>query len=79
MRDTEEPFESRLLVRIEGLEECIQQLALEWAICADGSKQMVHLACAGSETRDAWSAFFEEMTERGLRQPLLVVSDGAKA
>jgi transposase-like protein len=26
----------------------------------------------------AWSAFFEEMTGRGLRQPLLVVSDGAK-
>jgi transposase-like protein len=39
---------------------------------------MLHLACAGSETKDAWSAFFEEMTGRGLRQPLLVVSDGAK-
>jgi len=155
VRETDEPFESSLLARIEGLEQRLQQLALEmyvrglstrdieetltdqdgepllsrssvsrltealheeyeafavrdlseldvvylfvdgvyeavrsytrnqailcaWAICSDGSKQMLHLACAGSETKDAWSAFFEEMTGRGLRQPLLVVSDGAK-
>lgn len=155
VRETDESFESRLLARIEGLEERIQELALEmyvrglstrdieatlvdqdgepllsrssvsrltnqlheeyeafaardlseldvvylfvdgvyeavrsytrnqailcaWAICSDGTKQMLHLTCAGSETKDAWSAFFEEMTGRGLRQPLLVVSDGAK-
>lgn len=155
VRETDEPFESSLLARIEGLEQRLQQLALEmyvrglstrdieetltdqdgepllsrssvsrltealhdeyeafaardlsdldvvylfvdgvyeavrsytrnqailcaWAICSDGSKQILHLACAGSETKDAWSAFFEEMTGRGLRQPLLVVSDGAK-
>lgn len=155
VRATDEPFESRLLARIDGLEERLQQLALEmyvrglstrdieetlvdqdgepllsrssvsrltealhdeyeafagrdlseldvvylfvdgvyeavrsytrnqailcaWAICSDGTKEMLHLACAGSETKDAWSAFFEEMTGRGLRQPLLVVSDGAK-
>jgi len=155
VRETDDPFESRLLARIDGLEERLQELALEmyvrglstrdieatlvdqdgepllsrssvsrltnqlheeyeafaardlseldvvylfvdgvyeavrsytrnqailcaWAICSDGSKQMLHLGCAGSESKDAWSAFFEEMTERGLRQPLLVVSDGAK-
>ena len=160
VRETDEPFESRLLARIEGLEERIRRMALEmyvrglstrdieetlvdqegkpllsrssvsrltealhdeyeafaardlseldvvylfvdgvyeavrsytrnqailcaWAICSDGSKQMLHLACAGSETKDAWSAFFEEMTGRGLRQPLVrrnscAVSDGAK-
>lgn len=155
VRETDEPFESSLLARIEGLEQRLQQLALEmyvrglstrdieetltdqdgepllsrssvsrltealheeyeafaardlseldvvylfvdgvyeavrsytrnqailcaWAICSDGSKQMLHLGCAGSESKDAWSAFFEEMTGRGLRQPLLIVSDGAK-
>ena len=165
VRETDEPFESRLLARIDGLEERIRRMALEmyvrglstrdirryfcgetlvdqdgepllsrssvsrltealhdeyeafaardlseldvvylfvdgvyeavrsytrnqailcaWAICSDGSKQMLHLACAGSETKDAWSAFFEEMTGRGLRQPLVrrnscAVSDGAK-
>jgi transposase-like protein len=155
VRDTEEPFESQLLARIDGLEERLKQLVVEmyvrglstrdieetlvdqdgeslvsrssvsriceqlheeyevfcekdlsdldvvylfvdgvyeavrdytnnqailcaWAICADGTKQMLHLGCVASESRDAWSAFFEEMIDRGLGQPLLVISDGAQ-
>ena len=139
VRDTDEPFESRLLARIEVLEQRIQQLAGEmyvrglstrdieetlvdqdgepllsrssvsrvcerlheeyetfserdlseldvvylfvdgvyeagrdytwnqailcaWAICSGGSKQMLHLGCVSSESKDAWSTFFEEMT-----------------
>jgi len=41
-----------------------QAILCAWAICSDGTKQMLHLACAGSGTKDAWSAFFEEMTGR---------------
>lgn len=155
LRDTEEPFESGLLARMDSLEQRVEKLALEmyvrglstrdieetlvdqdgeallsrtsvsriceqlheeyeafcqrdlsqldvvymfvdgvyeavrdytqnqailcaWAICSDGTKEMLHLGCVASESAEAWSGFFEEMTGRGLRQPLLVVSDGAK-
>lgn len=54
-----------------------QALLCAWAICADGSKRFLHLAAVQSETQEAWEAFFQDMQRRGLRQPLLVISDGA--
>ena len=35
------------------------------------------LAAGGSESTDAWGDFLDELTTRGLRPPLLVISDGA--
>ena len=55
-----------------------QALLCAWGICSDGTKQMIHLTAVESESERAWSMFFEEMISRGLRQPLLVVSDGNK-
>jgi transposase-like protein len=37
----------------------------------------IGLAPAGSESTDAWAGFLTELKERGLRPPLLGVSDGA--
>jgi transposase-like protein len=37
----------------------------------------VALAAAGSESTDAWGDFLDELKTRGLRPPLLVISDGA--
>jgi putative transposase len=54
-----------------------QALLCAWAICSDGRKQLLHLASVGSESQHSWEVFFEEMKQRGLRQPLLVISDGA--
>jgi transposase-like protein len=54
-----------------------QALLCAWAICADGTKRFLHLAPVQSETQEAWELFFEDMQRRGLRQPLLVISDGA--
>ena len=53
-----------------------QTLLCAWAICADGTKQFVHLAPVQSESQGAWESFFEDLLRRGLRQPLLVISDG---
>jgi putative transposase len=55
-----------------------QTLLAAWAICADGHKELLHLAAVQSESEEAWSGFFENLKERGLRHPLLVISDGAK-
>jgi transposase-like protein len=53
-----------------------QALLCAWAICSDGKKRFLHLSAVQSESQQAWTAFFEDMQRRGLRQPLMVISDG---
>jgi putative transposase len=55
-----------------------QALLCAWAICSDGSKHFVPLAAVQSEGEEAWRDFFEDMQGRGLRHPLVVISDGGK-
>ncbi|MGI8665564.1 MAG: IS256 family transposase [Jatrophihabitans sp.] len=48
-----------------------------WGITTAGAPVFVALAAGGSESTDAWVSFLDELTARGLRPPLLVISDGA--
>jgi putative transposase len=48
-----------------------------WGITTAGAPIFVALAVGGSESTDAWAGFLDELTGRGLRPPLLVISDGA--
>jgi putative transposase len=48
-----------------------------WGISTDGKPVFVGLDAAGSESADAWDGFLRDLGERGLRCPLLVISDGA--
>jgi len=48
-----------------------------WGITTEGRPVLVGLDAGASESTDAWKAFLDEMVARGLRPPLLVVSDGA--
>jgi putative transposase len=48
-----------------------------WGIDTDGKPHLVGLAAAASESTEAWRSFMEELVQRGLASPLLVVSDGA--
>lgn len=48
-----------------------------WGITTDGAPAFVALAAGGSESTDAWGDFLDELRARGLRPPLLVISDGA--
>ena len=48
-----------------------------WGITTTGAPVFVALAAGGSESTDAWGDFLDELTSRGLRPPLLVISDGA--
>jgi putative transposase len=54
-----------------------QTLLCAWAICSDGAKLLLHLAATDSESKESWELFFADLHVRGLRQPLLVISDGA--
>ena len=55
-----------------------EPLLAAWGITCDGKPVLLHLQIAGSESTDAWDGFLADVKGRGLRPPLLVVSDGAK-
>src|SRR6266540_3746332 len=48
-----------------------------WGITTQGSPVLVGLAPGAHEGHDPWASFLGELTDRGLRAPLLVVTDGA--
>lgn len=48
-----------------------------WGITTQGGPVLVGLAPAGSESTDAWADFLDELKGRGLRPPLLSISDAA--
>jgi putative transposase len=48
-----------------------------WGIDTEGKPVLVGLEAACSESGDAWEGFLTGLGERGLRTPLLVISDGA--
>ena len=49
-----------------------------WGVSTDGKPVFVGLAPGTGESTQAWAEFLTDLTERGLRCPLLVVSDGAR-
>jgi transposase-like protein len=48
-----------------------------WGITTDGKPVLVGLDVAANEGNDAWDDFLDGLSARGLRPPLLVISDGA--
>lgn len=48
-----------------------------WAILSNGHKVLLHLALGNKESYESWMDFFRNMLKRGMRMPLLVVSDGS--
>ncbi|MFG1874063.1 transposase [Sphaerisporangium sp. NPDC049003] len=48
-----------------------------WGITTEGKPVFAGLAAAGSKSADAWHDFLTDLAARGLRPPLLIVSDGA--
>ena len=48
-----------------------------WGMTTEGRPVLMGLEPGGSESTDAWSGFLDGLVARGLRAPLLVVSDGA--
>jgi putative transposase len=48
-----------------------------WGITSGGNKILLHIGLGNRESFESWREFFRHMVNRGLRIPLLVVSDGA--
>jgi putative transposase len=48
-----------------------------YALLDDGQPVLLHLDLGPRESYDAWLSFLQDLVARGLREPLLVVMDGA--
>src|SRR2546429_1094785 len=48
-----------------------------WGITTGGKPAFIGLAPGAGESADAWGDFLQDLKERGLPSPLLVISDGA--
>ena len=48
-----------------------------WGITTTGAPILIGLAPGGTESTDAWADFLTDLLRRGLRPPLLIISDAA--
>ena len=48
-----------------------------WGITTGGKPSFIGLAPGSGESADAWHDFLQDLQNRGLASPLLVISDGA--
>ena len=53
-----------------------EPVLVAWGIDVAGKPHLLGLEPGSSESTDAWAGFLRGMLERGLRPPLLVISDG---
>ena len=54
-----------------------EPVLVAYGITTLGQPVLLAVEPGGSESHDAWAGFLEDLTARGLRVPLLVISDGA--
>jgi putative transposase len=55
-----------------------EPVLVAWGIDTDGKPVFLGLAPGAAESTDAWRALLQDLIDRGLGAPLLVVSDGGK-
>jgi putative transposase len=54
-----------------------EPVLVAWGITTTGGPVLLGLASAAGEAHDAWADFLAKLVERGLRPPVLIISDGA--
>lgn len=53
-----------------------EPVLVAWGVTTLGKPVLLHVAPGSTESTDAWADFLRQMVARGLRPPLLVISDG---
>lgn len=56
---------------------CTQAILVTWAICADGSKVLLHMSLGNKESAEAWLEHLRSLVSRNLPVPLTMTTDGA--
>lgn len=53
-----------------------EAVLVAWGFLEDGSRELISVLLGNQESYNAWKGFLEDMTKRGLNEPLLTVIDG---
>lgn len=56
---------------------CGQAILVTWAVCADGTRVLLHMTLGSKESHDAWLEHFRSLVSRNLPTPITVTTDGA--
>jgi transposase-like protein len=64
----------RLGVRAETTEK--EAVLVAWAFLEDGRRELVSVSLGNRESYSAWKYFLEDITKRGMGEPMLTVIDG---
>lgn len=64
----------RIGIRLENTRK--DSVLVAYAVLKSGEFQLIHLGIGHSESDSTWGNFLNEMKSRGLKDPLLVISDG---
>jgi putative transposase len=54
-----------------------EPILCSWGITTEGKKVFISLSAGAAESYDSWHAHFSDLRERGLKPPLLGITDGA--
>jgi putative transposase len=54
-----------------------EPILCSWGITTQGKKVFISLSAGAAESYDSWHAHFSDLRERGLKPPLLGITDGA--
>lgn len=53
-----------------------EAVLVAWGFMEDGSRELLGVSLGNQESYNAWKSFLEDMTKRGLSEPMLTVVDG---
>ena len=53
-----------------------EAVLVAWAFLEDGTRKLVGVSLGNSESYNSWKGFLEDFTKRGMREPMLTVTDG---
>lgn len=62
-----------------GVRRCTKEkeaVLVAWGFMEDGSRELLGVSLGNQESYNAWKSFLEDMTKRGLTDPMLAVIDG---
>lgn len=68
-------FDAEYVALRQGTDEK-ESILCAYGITTEGKKVLIHLALGERESYPAWLSFMQDITERGLKEPLLIINDG---
>jgi putative transposase len=70
-------FLDAVYLKLRPEDEPAEGVLVAWGVTLEGRKVLLGLALGSRESYESWLAFGRDLTDRGMRAPLMVIADGA--